>query len=232
MARSIEQKWAKQQEKNLLMGITGQQRVGTDMPDMLTAQEIQMAQLKAHARLDTELRLAQERLKERLEERQKAEQRQTAEKQGIYIGEGVYTQYDPINDKTYHYRNGQRVEVIEGAKWADPNEWEVYTDAEGRRLAKPKAKGTVTATITRSGHVPIQWLREAFELCDTSDYLIRIELEKEGVTVIAENGDDYMSHTVTYAEFESGVANPLIEAINKAERYVETLGRAKSLANA
>jgi hypothetical protein len=89
------------------------------------------------------------------------------------------------------------------------------------------AHNAVKATVHKAGHFPIQWMTEAFERSEQCDALITVNLEKEGVTVIGESGDEYMTHTLAWTMMEKAETNPIILAIDAVEKKLKTLGRLK-----
>lgn len=98
---------------------------------------------------------------------------------------------------------------------------------KGQHIGHPRSPPT---TEHKDGHFPVKWMREANDRAAKSHCLVTIQLEKEGAVVVAQEGDDYTTHIVTWEALQSGINNPLIEAIEAAERHLSTLLRLKEIA--
>ncbi len=61
----------------------------------------------------------------------------------------------------------------------------------------------------------------------TSEVMVTIQLEKDGVVVIAQSGEDYEEQRLVWTMMEHAVVNPMILAIETVERHLATLGRLK-----
>lgn len=108
---------------------------------------------------------------------------------------------------------------------AHENCYKIYDNRTGQtRIFREHPK-----TVHKAGHFPINWMLEANERADQSDKLIRIQLEKDGVVVIGTEGNEYETHTLTWAMMDKAEVNPLILAIETVEKHLSTLGRLKDI---
>lgn len=100
-------------------------------------------------------------------------------------------------------------------------------DPRSGRVVPVNTINAIKPTIHKAGHFPIGWMMEAFERAEQSDKIITIQLEKEGVTVIGQEGDSYEAHTLSWPMMEHAEVNPVILGIEKVEKHLDTLGRLK-----
>lgn len=101
---------------------------------------------------------------------------------------------------------------------------ETYTDYDGRRFVVPNA---IKPTVHQSGHFPIDWMVEASTRASESELLVRIEVAKDGVVVIAHDGDDYEQHELPWSMMDKAEVNPLLPAIEGLEKKLRVLRSAK-----
>lgn len=103
---------------------------------------------------------------------------------------------------------------------------EVYTDYDGRTFIQPK--NAIKAVVHQSGHFPIDWMVEGSERASESEVLVKIEVSKDGVIVIAHDGDDYVQHELPWTMMDKAAVNPVIPAIEGLEKKLRILRSAKS----
>lgn len=75
--------------------------------------------------------------------------------------------------------------------------------------------------------LPVPYLKQAMERAAQSDLFVRLEIEDNGIAVIAMSGDDYETIGVTWEELDKSVRNPLLPAIEAVEKRLAVLQRAK-----
>lgn len=128
--------------------------------------------------------------------------------------------FDPEYGAVY-VENGA---YIENGAYVDPGQWQ-FTDRS--MLGNVYTKNTIKPTVHKAGHFPIGWMNEAFERAEQSDKIIIIQLEKNGVTVIGQEGDSYETHTLSWEMMDKAEVNPIILGIQTVEKHLDTLGRLK-----
>jgi hypothetical protein len=92
-----------------------------------------------------------------------------------------------------------------------------------------KSGGTIKATLHKAGHFPTQWMTEAVDRAEASEMCITLTVEREGVLVTAMEADERFDIRVTdWAAMEASEVNPLIHAIEDAEKKLRMLEKVKA----
>ena len=91
-----------------------------------------------------------------------------------------------------------------------------------------RVKAYAPTKLEKPGHIRTEWLASGFEWAEQSDYMISLQLEKEGVVVIGQDGDAYETHTIAWADMENAIENPIKVAIEIVERHLSALDSLKA----
>lgn len=108
-----------------------------------------------------------------------------------------------------------------------------YKDAEGR-IWHTKIEGETKFPVPKSpihkeGHFPTHWMEEAMDRAEASEKCITLTIERNGVMVVAVEGEDkYASHVITWEMMEKSEVNPLPLAIEDVEKKLDLLHKVKA----
>lgn len=187
-----------------------------------------------HEKSETRVRTAMEvQMQVQELERMMATQRAMRDALNLNYGD-VY--YDAATDSVRVKRQPVFQEDSRGVDYAEVPEdsrdeaYETYHDAEGRVFRKPP-ENKIKATVHKAGHFPIEWMVEASNRANDSDFLIHIEVNATGVEVIGHQGDEYATHPIVWLMMEKAEVNPLIPAIENVERQLRVVSSLQKAVN-
>ena len=174
--------------------------------------------------IDHQRRMMEDRIEAEMR-RVKENQYQRQLEERFHRGDEDIT-YDIYASK-YHERPKSPPKRFE--KYHDPVDgmWKVREVGMGEFVPVEPPKNAIKPVVHKAGHFPTDWMIEAYERGQQSDVLITIQIEKDGVVVIGEEGEAYETITLSWLMMEKAMTNPVVIGIETVEKHLATLANLK-----